>query len=80
MKAKCYLQLVPLANRSGTVWGFAVKNATKRAPSVPIAGALVIALELEIPDATFKPLAVSVRVPLEAIVRQEAVVATADRP
>lgn len=75
MKSHCYLQLIPRVTSKGVVTGFSVKNASKRAPTAPIAGALVILLDVEVPDAAFKPIGVTVKVPMDAIARQAPIVA-----
>jgi hypothetical protein len=57
-RTACYLQILPrFGYRGQSVYSISAQRVTTRKPNPPIAGALVVRLTLEIPDAAFLPLA-----------------------
>jgi len=67
MKAICYLQLVAKHYRSGAISGLAIKHLSQRHPGVPMDGARLVRLELEVPDDAFKATQVKVNIPIEKL-------------
>lgn len=70
MKVNCYLQLVPRYSRGGYLQGVSVKALSQKSPGMPLSGAHVIHLELDVPQDAFKATKVNVTIPLEKLVPQ----------
>lgn len=67
MRTVAYLQIVPRFNRSGKLTGISAKRVASKQPMDPLAGAVTLKLNIEIPDKAFTPINVDIDVPLEAL-------------
>ena len=65
MKALAYLQIAPVYSRGGNLIGIAAKKVSTKVPRCPIAGAVLLKLNIDIPDKVFKPVKVDIVVPIE---------------
>lgn len=70
MKTTVYIQLAPKHNRAGQMVGVTAKTMSHAYPGQPRVGALVLKLNLEVPDDAFRPTIVNVQVPMEKLVSQ----------
>jgi len=52
---RCYLQLTPRVTRSGNLVGLRVRAMSASPPGSPAVGALIVALELDVPDSLLLP-------------------------
>lgn len=67
MKVTTYLQIVPTLDRWGGLRGLKVARATTKAPREPQAGAMTLQVEIDVPDAVFKPVLAKIVVPVEHV-------------
>ena len=67
MKVTTYLQVVPRFSRWGSLLGLKVARATSKAPLEPKAGAFTLQVEIDVPDAVFKPVLAKIVVPVEHV-------------
>ena len=67
MKTTCYLQVVPAFGKNGEVKSIKAARVGADRPRVPLPGAIVCRLRIEIPDKAFAPVDVTVSVPMRLL-------------
>ena len=63
MKTIAYLQIVPKFDRGGRLVGIRPCKVSTKSPTEPVAGAMTLKLNIEIPDKAFRPIQVEIQVP-----------------
>lgn len=66
MRAVAYVQVVPKYDRRGKCIGIRCASLTGKAPREPQAGAMLLRLDVRVPDRAFNPVDVAVNVPEDA--------------
>ncbi len=67
MKVTTFIQVVPSFDRNGRVTRLRVTRASSTNPREPMAGSLVIKMNLEVPEKVFSPVVINVNIPIEAV-------------
>lgn len=76
MRTVAYLQISPTHAPNGRLRGISAKRVSTQFPRNPIAGAVTLRIEIEIPDEAFTPIDVKVKVPMDALSRNADVTVT----